>query len=184
MRAARAWLALPALLAILAGTTGCQRSTRTAASASPAAWKVYFSPHGGCTQAVVEALEDARNSVLVQAYSFTSKPIARALVGAAKRGVAVKVVLDKSQVSEKYSSADFLLHASIPTWIDSAHAIAHNKVMVIDGKVVITGSFNFTRAAEERNAENLLVIKDLSLARAYTHNWERHRAHSHPYEGK
>ena len=96
----------------------------------------------------------------------------------------VEVILDKSQVSDRYSSADFLARAGIPVKIDAAHAIAHNKVMVIDGLVVITGSFNFTTAAEQRNAENLLVIHDRALAARYTENWQAHAAHSEPYTAK
>ena len=68
------------------------------------------------------------------------------------------------------------------TFIDDKHAIAHNKVMVIDGHVVITGSFNFTKAAEESNAENLLVIDDVDLAQKYAKNWQEHLAHSVPYQ--
>jgi phosphatidylserine/phosphatidylglycerophosphate/cardiolipin synthase-like enzyme len=81
----------------------------------------YFSPSGGCTQAVVDALAGAKQSVLVQAYSFTSAPIARALVDAHKRGVDVQVILDKSQRGERYSSATFLANEGIPTYIDAAH---------------------------------------------------------------
>ena len=98
---------------------------------------------------MVKELGKAKSTVLVQAYSFTSAPIAKALVDAHKRGVKVEVILDKSQKGEKYTSADFVLHAGIPTKIDAKHAIAHNKIMVIDGETVITGSFNFTKAAEE-----------------------------------
>jgi phosphatidylserine/phosphatidylglycerophosphate/cardiolipin synthase-like enzyme len=146
--------------------------------------EVYFSPSGGCTTAIVKALDKATNSVLVQAYSFTSAPIAKALVDAHKRGVKIQVVLDKSQKSEKYSSADFVAHAGIPTYIDSSHAIAHNKIMIIDGGRVLTGSFNFTKAAEEKNAENLLVIDDAALADKYTANWQKHLKHSQPHTGK
>jgi len=146
--------------------------------------QVFFSPIGGCTKAVVENLKKATNTVLVQAYSFTSGPIAKALVDAEKRGVKVQVILDKSQRTEKYSSADFVQHAGIPTYIDAKHAIAHNKIMIIDGKTVLTGSFNFTKAAEENNAENLLVIQDLALATKYTANWQAHLQHSEPYLGK
>jgi phosphatidylserine/phosphatidylglycerophosphate/cardiolipin synthase-like enzyme len=146
--------------------------------------KVAFSPRGGCTDAIVQQLDAAQQSVLVQAYSFTSAPIARALVQAHKRGVHVEVILDKSQRSEKYSSADFVAHAGIPTYIDAEHAIAHNKIMIIDARVVITGSFNFTKSAEEHNAENLLVIHDPGLAAAYTANWKAHAAHSETYEGR
>lgn len=144
-------------------------------------WQVRFSPRGGCTEAVVETLRRAKASVLVQAYSFTSAPIAKALLDAHRRGVKIVVVLDKSQRTEKYSSATFLFNAGIPCLIDARHAIAHNKVMVIDGRTVITGSFNFTKAAEESNAENLLVIDNAELAGRYAANWEVHRQHSERY---
>lgn len=150
----------------------------------PQGVQVYFSPGGGATGAVVNALDHATNSVLVQAYSFTSAPIAEALVTAHKRGVKVQVILDKSQRTEKYSEADFLQHNDIPTLIDAEHAIAHNKIMVIDSYLVLTGSFNFTRAAEEHNAENLLVINDAALVKQYVSNWEAHERHSEPFERK
>lgn len=146
--------------------------------------QVYFSPDGGCTEAVVRELGKAKSTVLVQAYTFTSAPIAKALVEAKKRGVKIQVILDKSQRREKYTEADFLVHAGVPTWIDAKHAIAHNKIMVIDSHLVLTGSFNFTKAAEENNAENLLVIDDAVLAKKYAENWQKHLAHSDIYEGK
>lgn len=143
--------------------------------------EVYFSPKGGVTDAVVREIDAARESILVQAYSFTSVPIAKSLVEAHKRGVDVRVILDRSQETEKYSSADFLIHADIPTWIDAEHAIAHNKIMILDGQTVITGSFNFTKQAEQSNAENLLIIRDSDLADRYTANWKAHYAHARAY---
>jgi phosphatidylserine/phosphatidylglycerophosphate/cardiolipin synthase-like enzyme len=143
--------------------------------------QVFFSPNGGCTEAVVENVGKAKSTILVQAYSFTSAPIAKALVDAEKRGVKVQVILDKSQRTEKYSDADFLLHEGVPTFIDAKHAIAHNKIIIIDSHTVLTGSFNFTKAAEENNAENLLVIDDAALAKKYTENWQSHLGHSEPY---
>ena len=95
----------------------------------------------------------------------------------------VEVILDKSQRSEKYSSATFIFNSGIPCFIDAPHAIAHNKVMVINGTTVITGSFNFTKAAEEKNAENLLIIEDPDLATKYAQNWATHRQHSDNYTG-
>ena len=144
---------------------------------------VYFSPKGGCTEAVVDALDKAKQTILVQAYSFTSAPIAKALVDAHKRGVKVTVVLDKSQETEKYSSATFVANAGIPVFIDDKHRIAHNKIILIDEATIITGSFNFTKAAEESNAENLLIIEGkLKLMAAYQKNFKEHREHSHEYE--
>ncbi len=135
---------------------------QTPAASSPT-WDVYFSPRGGATFAIRQVLDNAKSSVLVQAYSFTSAPIAEALVRVHRRGVKVQALLDKSQKTEKYSSADFLANAGIPTKIDAEHAIAHNKVMIIDNEIVITGSFNLSKAAEERNAENLLMVRSKNL---------------------
>ena len=150
----------------------------------PCAWKAYFSPSGGCTDAVIRELNQAKSLVLVKAFIFTSAPIAKALLNAHKRRVRVEVILDKSQKKEKYSEADFFTNLGIPTKIDAAHAIAHNKVMIIDGETVITGSFNFTKAAEEKNAENLLVIHDKKLAEQYAKNWQEHAQHSEAYVGR
>src|SRR3974390_1654872 len=147
-------------LCLAAVLSGCEPHTSI-----PQGIQAYFSPRGGATDAVVNALNHATNTIYVQAYSFTSAPIARALVEAARRGAKVQVILDKSQRTEKYSEADFLKNEGIPPLIDAQHAIAHNKVMILDGYVVLTGSFNFTRAAEESNAENLLVINDPILAK-------------------
>lgn len=117
----------------------------------------------------------------MQAYSFTSEPIAQALVAAHQRGVSVQAILDKGQRSEDDSRAKLLLDNGIPIKIDSAHAIAHNKIMVIDDETVITGSFNFTKSAEERNAENLLMIRDKALAQKYEENWKKHEGHAQPF---
>ena len=177
--AARHVLALRVLVVLLVAA-----STSLAADSFPAQVSIYFSPHGGCTDAIVRELGAAHKQVLMQAYSFTSAPIAKALVEAKKRGVEVKAVLDKSNETAQYSSATFLINDDIPVLIDDQHAIAHNKIMVIDGTTVITGSFNFTTAAEEKNAENLVILKDSpELARRYTQNFDAHTAHAHPYQG-
>jgi phosphatidylserine/phosphatidylglycerophosphate/cardiolipin synthase-like enzyme len=150
---------------------------------NPTTLEVCFSPHGECTSAIVKELEKANNSVLVQAYSFTSAPIADALLNAFNRGVKVEVILDKRGKTEKFSKAAFFIDKGIPVMIDDKHAKAHDKVMVIDGETVITGSFNFTKAAEEKNAENLLIIHDRKLAEKYVKNWLEHAQHSDVYVG-
>ncbi len=144
--------------------------------------QVYFSPNGGCTQAIIKEINNAKSEVFVQAYSFTSAHIIKALLNAHKRNVKVEVILDQSQRTDKYTSATFLANSDIPTYIDDKHAIAHNKIMIIDRETVITGSFNFTKAAEERNAENLLVIRNKDLAKLYLDNWYKHKTHSERYE--
>jgi len=146
--------------------------------------QIYFSPKGGCTEAIVNEISHAKSEIYVQAYSFTSVSIAKALVDAHKRGIKVEAILDKSQKKERYTSATFLANSGIPTYIDSKHAIAHNKIMVIDKETVITGSFNFTKAAEEKNAENLLILKNKEMANQYLMNWSKHKNHSDSYSGR
>jgi phosphatidylserine/phosphatidylglycerophosphate/cardiolipin synthase-like enzyme len=146
--------------------------------------QVLFSPAGGCTDAILDAIGKAKTSIDVQAYSFTSAPIAKAVAEAHARGVKVRVVLDKSQRTERYTSATFLYNNDVAVWIDAKHAIAHNKIILIDGAIILTGSFNFTKSAEERNAENLLIIEGHpELVASYQSNFEEHLQHSTRYVG-
>lgn len=162
------------------------RQTDNAKAPSPSAQSisVAFSPDGGATQAVVNAIDEAQHSVRLGAYFFTSKPIAQALVVAHRRGVQVRVILDKSQATHSYSGATFLANNGIPTRIDRRHSIYHNKIFVIDGRTVVTGSFNFTKAAENNNAENVIVLRNYpDIARQYVANWQLHWDHSEAYTG-
>lgn len=144
---------------------------------------VYFSPNGGATDAIVREISNAHSEILVQAYSFTSASIAKALVEAKKRGVKIEAVFDRSQRKERYTSATFISNAGIPIYIDSSHAIAHNKIIIVDRQTLITGSFNFTKAAEEKNAENVLVIKgNIPLVKRYMENLAKHKEHSEAYQ--
>ena len=171
------------LLAIAALLVSCERP----ASAPPAATgggtiTAHFSPKGGCTETIVATIGEARQTLDIQAYSFTSVPIAQAVAAARARGVTVRAVLDKSQRTEKYSSATFLNNHQVPVYIDDKHAIAHNKIILVDGQTLITGSFNFSKAAEESNAENLLVIRgNPELLKQYLANLEKHLAHAERY---
>lgn len=138
---------------------------------------VYFTPPANAAAAIVNAIDASKCEVLVQAYGFTHNAIAQALVRAHQRGVVVRVLLDqKSQSSNRYVM-DVLTDAQIELRQDGNHAIAHNKVMVIDQAIVITGSFNFTNSAATRNAENFLVLKSADLAEKYRLQWQNHWAH-------
>jgi phosphatidylserine/phosphatidylglycerophosphate/cardiolipin synthase-like enzyme len=132
-----------------------------------------FSPHQGATQLVVATIGEAKQTVRVAAYSFTSLPIGDALIAAEKRGVDVKVVLDRKQNSKR-SLLDYLRESGVPTRINGHYAIMHNKFMIIDGKVLELGSFNYTKAAEEKNAENVLVLRnEPQVISDYTRQWEK-----------
>lgn len=144
--------------------------------------EVVFSPWADGEAALLKAIDDARELILVQAYLFTSKPLARGLVAARRRGVRVEVIVDAESNRQASSGVvPELLAAGIPVYTDDQHNIAHNKVMIFDPAssraAVATGSYNFTRSARVRNAENLLILRgNPPLARAYHANWRRHRA--------
>lgn len=144
--------------------------------------EVFFSPRGGCTAAIVNEISSAKESIKVQAYGFSSQPIAQALIASKSRGVVVVVILDRSNNSARYSQAQAVSQAGIETRIDSEHTIAHNKVIIIDSLIVITGSFNFSDNAENKNAENLVIIRNKSATKKYTENWSKHFEHSTPYK--
>jgi phosphatidylserine/phosphatidylglycerophosphate/cardiolipin synthase-like enzyme len=178
-------------LAILIGSVlfvgpACSRNIDTPMEASSfaqgATYAACFIPGQDCTGLIVEDIGHARRQIRVQAYSFTSVPIAEALIEAARRGIDVKTILDKSHRSERHTAATLLANAGIPVAIDDHVAIAHNKVIIIDGDTVITGSFNFTKAAQDLNAENILVIHgDRGLAKLYIANWQSRWQLSAPY---
>lgn len=136
-----------------------------------------FTPTQACATLIVSILDHAQSQIRLQAYGFTAAPILTALVSAKGRGVDVIVILDKSddRVSSR-SGADFVARAGIPVFIDYRPAIAHNKVVVVDKHIVVTGSYNFTAAAEHRNTENVTVIDSPEVANRFLSNWESRRA--------
>lgn len=147
-------------------------------------WAVFYSPTGGCTDALCAEIKRAKKSIHVLSYSFTSEPIADALIEASQNGVEVEVVVDKSQPSAHGSMGERIVKEGILTWVDHKHAIAHNKIVIIDNRVVCGGSFNHTKAAEVSNAENLIIIRDSDLAKLYEANFQLHKAHSEAWPTK
>lgn len=138
-----------------------------------------FSPNGGASDLVLLTIASARKSVRVAGYYFFDARIGKALLDASRRGVDVRVVLDKDHNASKPgpSVASYLADHGVQVVITSAYRIQHNKVMVIDGETVETGSYNYTKGADLDNAENVLVIgRCPQLAAAYLADWEKLRA--------
>jgi phosphatidylserine/phosphatidylglycerophosphate/cardiolipin synthase-like enzyme len=143
-----------------------------------------FTPGDDAAGLIVGTIDAAKSQVLVQAFSFTHREIADALVRAHRRGLDVQVIADKEQAEPVESGAmRRLVSAGLPVFMDADHSAAHNKVIVIDHNAkqptLITGSFNFTFAAQYRNAENVLVLRgNPDLTRAFFDNWQQHREHA------
>lgn len=161
-----------------------QRTATAKIAASKPELKACFTPAENCMDLIVAAIDNAKSEILVQAYSFQAKPLVKALGRAHTRGVKVRVILDRGDERQSDRAGSRLIAERILPQVDTGVASAHNKVMIIDGDAVITGSFNFTDAAQKKNAENVLLIKGHpDVAAVYRKNWERRLAASRPYYG-
>jgi phosphatidylserine/phosphatidylglycerophosphate/cardiolipin synthase-like enzyme len=186
MRIHKYWFQAAALVLALAPAVPAVAQSSTLQARGTV--QVAFSPWDDAEGLVVGAIRQAKKQILVQAYSFTSRTIANALIAARRRGVEVRVIADseQAQTNEGTRIAE-LVAAGVTVLLDSGFQSAHSKVMLIDSgedhPAVLTGSYNWTYAAQYRNAENLLILKDHpELARAYRDNWERHAARATPFD--
>jgi len=152
----------------------CWLLTAPVAHGLEPAYELGFSPRGESLQVVLNGIADAKESILVAAYSFTSRPVSEALLAAHKRGVKVAVVADQKGNSGRYTAVDFLANHKVPVRLNGRYAILHHKFMVIDGAAVQLGSFNYSASAVDKNAENVLLLKDVpGIAAQYAVEWQR-----------
>lgn len=165
---------------------GAGRGGSTTTAASPdRTGGCFFSPGGGCTAAVVAEIAAARHSVELQGYSFASDPIATALIEARRRGVDVRLLLDAARTGDDRREAVRAREAGVAVYLDGRHGLAHNKVLLIDHRTLVTGSFDFTQEAEDQNAENVLILHDQpKLQSAYEENFASHWAHAERFDAK
>lgn len=180
--AGRRVLALVALMLAAGVALPVQASQRFAARGEI---ELAFSPRDDAEKVLIELIRGARRSLEVHAYVFTSRNIADAMVAAHRRGVRVAVLADaqmnrRAKPGAKGDAVGRLLAAGVPVAFETAYNAAHNKVLIVDadgpGCAVLTGSYNFTWSARNRNAENILIVRgQCELARAYRDNWRWHR---------
>lgn len=159
-------------------------------SSSDTQIEVAFTPGQDADRLIIDSIGRARQQILVQAFSFTHDGIARALIEAHERGIEVKLIADREQTRKmRREQISTIAAAGVPVWLDGEHQSAHDKVMIIDAATaqpaVITGSYNFTKAAQYRNSENVLVLRgNRALAQAYHANWHKHLPHARPLDAK
>jgi len=146
--------------------------------------EVYFSPNGGATRAVTDALWEAKKRVYVQAHILSSKVIADSLAVLKRRGIELVIVLDRDMAMSPYSQVGFLFSVGVPVYLDGRHAVAHGRAIVVDGKTVVAGSYDLTDYSENDNAEDLIVIRgNLTIAGKFIANIEEHLSHSEMFSG-
>ena len=123
-----------------------------------AQYEVNFTPSLSCEQKIVELINESQQSVDAAVYSINNDKIVQALKDADKRGVKVQVLTDKSQAGQKSSKAIDMYQSGLDVRVNSAHKLEHNKFAVFDGNKVVTGSYNWTNPATDKNSENCLFI--------------------------
>lgn len=173
---------LYALLSL--GLASASPALPTASITSGAAIATCFSPEENCNAFAVDAADGADREILVSAYSLTTgSGILEALVRATHRGVDVRLIADKTTPCERESGVGALAGAGASVWIDVGVRIAHAKSMVIDGKVTLVGSMNWSAGAA-RNSEDLNLIASSEVAAAYAAHWRQRLAASVPFAGR
>ncbi|MEC5397357.1 phospholipase D family nuclease [Uliginosibacterium sp. H1] len=159
---------------------------------SPLAWaapdvQVGFSPEGSARKLVLDTISGAQRSIQVLAYAFQAPDIAQALVDAQKRGVEVRIVVDKKRNRGKTSrkAMDFVTRNGVALRTNDHFHIHHDKTIIVDGETVETGSFNFAPSAETLNSENVVVIRGMpEIARQYVAHWQSRWDLGKPYPPK
>jgi phosphatidylserine/phosphatidylglycerophosphate/cardiolipin synthase-like enzyme len=134
--------------------------------------EILFSPDDGVAARVLSQVRQAEETIEVMAYAFTSDALADLLIEKAQSGVEVRVVMEGGQASASGSEAERLAQADLGFRLESSPALMHHKVIIIDARTVLTGSYNFTRSAETRNDEAMLMIHDSAVAQSYLEEFE------------
>lgn len=146
--------------------------------------QVGFSPEGSAQQLVLETIAGAKHDIQILAYAFQAPDIMQALVAAKNRGVKVRVVVDKKRNKGKTSkkAMDFVTSNGVELRTNDHFHIHHDKVIIVDGSTVETGSFNFAPSAETANSENVVVIRDMpEVAKQYVAHWQSRWDLGKPY---
>ena len=122
--------------------------------------RIFFSPEGGIAEEIIRQIDNAQEYIDIAIYSFTYQPVAEAIIRAKNRGVKIRILMDKGRAQRKHSVYQFLLDNDIETIQDRRSGYMHNKIAIIDGRILFTGSYNWSKSAEETNQENLLEFID------------------------
>lgn len=135
-------------------------------------WEVYFSPSKDCENKIINLINGSQESIEIAIYSFTNQGIADALMKANSRKIKIKVITDKLQASQKGSQIQTLIDHGIEVKINNKVKLEHDKFAIYDGETISTGSYNWTKAASDSNAENCLFEEDQKLAKKYSDHFK------------
>ncbi|MEM9569490.1 MAG: phospholipase D-like domain-containing protein [Bacteroidota bacterium] len=136
--------------------------------------KLFFSPKGKCAAHIINTIKQAEKEIYIAIYVFTHQGIANALVSAKARGVDIHILANNTYATARYSQLDYLDKYHINIYIDNRPGVFHHKWLIVDKKTIITGSYNYTKSAEEKNNEIIGHIESRAVVEKYHQDWETH----------
>jgi phosphatidylserine/phosphatidylglycerophosphate/cardiolipin synthase-like enzyme len=170
-------------LAGLHGAPTPAQGSVSSTAARPAA--CYFSPNGGCRDAIVDQIDNAQTSIEIQAFTLTSPVIGDAILKAYRRGVKVAIILDAAKASESRDVAAKLALSGVPVYVDLSHGISGSRQILIDNQTLATGSYNLSEASEYDNSENLIILHgEAQVQAACENNFRKHLEHATRFDGR
>ena len=148
-----------------------QPVTRPAPLPTNVTHKVFFSPGEECMRAIIQALGNARQTADICVFTISDDRISKEIIACAKKGIKVRIITDNEKLYDTGSDIMSFEQAGIPVKIDMTEHHMHHKYMVVDGKKILTGSYNWTRSAALNNHENLIMIEDTRVATHFQDNF-------------
>lgn len=133
----------------------------------------YFSPGNDCENAIIQLIRGARKSVKICVFTISENEITNEIITAHQRGISVKVITDNEKLNDRGSDIRTIANEGIVVKIDRGASHMHHKFCVIDKKTLLTGSYNWTKSAADRNQENLLVTEDVKTVKSYLIEFEK-----------
>jgi phosphatidylserine/phosphatidylglycerophosphate/cardiolipin synthase-like enzyme len=142
--------------------------------------EILFSPDDHVLTALVKLLNGAQESIYFLAFSFTSNELGAVILEKADAGLAIEGVMDEEQIASNTGTEfDRFRQAGLDVRIDGNEGQMHHKVFIVDEKIVVVGSYNFSRSAEENNDENTIIIYNPAIAGQFLQEFKRIWAHAH-----
>lgn len=135
--------------------------------------RCYFSPGDDCENAIVSCIRNAKHSIKICVFTISENVITNEIIAAKKRGVSVTIITDNDKLNDKGSDIRWLADEGVRIRIDESSSHMHHKFCIVDREILLTGSYNWTKSAADRNQENLLVTEDPKMVKAYLKEFEK-----------
>ena len=135
--------------------------------------QVFFSPGEDCVNHIIDLINEAYIQLDICVFTISDDRISRAIVEAMKNGVEIRIISDNFKVEDTGSDIEDLSRVGISVKLDTTENHMHHKFMIVDKKIVLTGSYNWTRSAALYNQENILTMDDEEVVSKFSNEFEK-----------